>query len=221
MEAQHSIEWFRKRIGMITGSQCGLLMKSGRKDYFSDTGKSYILQIAAERAMNPTIVNSDELFAVYLQQVNVNSKAMQWGTDQEANARSLYEKITNRHPVEVGSCVHPTIHHFSSSPDGFYFDEESGDKLCLEIKCPSQKEFMRYKSEVKDSDTLLSIKYEYFYQCMAHMMVTGAKGTDFITYCPFQSDPIHIVRVEADESVFAEMEKRINAANDIINDLIG
>lgn len=221
MEAQHSIEWFRKRIGMITGSQCGLLMKSGRKDYFSDTGKSYILQIAAERAMNPTIVDSDELFSVYLQQVNVNSKAMQWGTDQEANARSLYEKITGRHPVEVGSCVHPTIQHFSSSPDGFYFDEESGDKLCLEIKCPSQKEFMRYKSEVKDSDSLLSTKYEYFYQCMAHMMVTGAKATDFIAYCPFQSNPIHIIRVEADESVFAEMEKRINAANDIINDLIG
>lgn len=27
MEAQHSIEWFRKRLGNFTGSQVGLLMK--------------------------------------------------------------------------------------------------------------------------------------------------------------------------------------------------
>lgn len=27
MEIQHSIEWFRKRLGNFTGSQIGLLMK--------------------------------------------------------------------------------------------------------------------------------------------------------------------------------------------------
>lgn len=46
MEAQHSIEWFRKRLGNFTGSQVGLLMKKGRTDYFSDTAKTYIYQVA-------------------------------------------------------------------------------------------------------------------------------------------------------------------------------
>lgn len=217
---QHSIGWYRARHGNITGSCVGLLMKSGRCDYFSETGKSYIYQVAGERGMNPTIVNDDELFGEYLQQVNVTSKAMQWGTDQEVNARALYEKLTGRHIVEVGSCKHSTIPNFASSPDGYFYDENTGEKLCLEIKCPNQATFMRYRCEIHDNASLLDVKYEYFYQCMAHMMCTGAKLTDFIVYNPFQSDPIYIVRILPDEKVFAEMEKRIRVANDIINELI-
>ena len=59
MEIQHSIEWFRKRLGNFTGSQIGLLMKKGRSDYFSDTAKTYIYQVASERDMNPEIINDD------------------------------------------------------------------------------------------------------------------------------------------------------------------
>ena len=62
---QHSTGWFRARHGKITGSCVGLLMKSGRNDYFSETGKSYIYQVAGERGMNPAIVNDDVLFEEY------------------------------------------------------------------------------------------------------------------------------------------------------------
>lgn len=55
MEAQHTIEWYRKRLGCITGSECGVLMKSGRNDRFSDAAKTYIYQIAGERFMDPDI----------------------------------------------------------------------------------------------------------------------------------------------------------------------
>lgn len=219
-ELQHSIEWFRNRIGNITGSQVGVLMKSGRKDYFSDTAKSYIYQVAAERAMNPAIVNDDDLFVEYLQQVDISSKAMRWGNDQEANARELYEKITGRKIAEVGSCKHSTIPHFASSPDGYYENEATGEKGCLEIKCPNQATYMKYCAEVYDNNSLLSVKYEYFHQCMAHMLCTGAKWCDFIVYNPFQKSPIHIVRIKPDEIVFAEMETRIKKANQIIDELI-
>lgn len=217
---QHSIGWYRARHGNITGSCVGLLMKSGRNDYFSETGKSYIYQVTGERGMNPAIVNNDVLFDEYLQQINVTSKAMQWGTDQEENARALYEKITGRHIVEVGSCKHPTIPNFASSPDGYFYDENTGEKLCLEIKCPNQATFMRYKCEIHDNASLLAVKYEYFYQCMAHMMCVDAKWCDFVVYNPYQAEPIHIVRILPDENVFAEMEKRIRIANDIIDELI-
>lgn len=222
MEAQHSLEWFRKRLGSITGSQVGLLMKSGRSksELFGETAKSYIYSVAAERDMNPVIVNDDELFEEYLKQVDVSGKAMRWGNEQEENARILYEKITGRHIVEVGSCKHPTIENFASSPDGFFYDENTGEKGCLEIKCPNQATFMRYKDEVKDNGSLLTTKPEYFFQCQAHMMATGSHWVDFIAYCPFQQHPIHIVRITPDYSCFAELEKRINAANDIINQII-
>lgn len=100
---QHSLSWFRSRIGKISGSNVGLLMKSGRSDMFSDTAKNYIFQVAAERAMNPEIVNDDIAFAEYLSAVNVESKAMRFGTEQEASARDLYSRLTGRHIVEVGS----------------------------------------------------------------------------------------------------------------------
>ena len=216
---QHSLSWFRQRIGKISGSNVGLLMKSSRNGIFSDTAKSYIFQVAAERAMNPEIVNDDIAFTEYLSAVNVESKAMRFGTEQEANARDLYSKLTGRHIVEVGSCKHPTIPNFASSPDGFFYDEELGERACIEIKCPSQNTFMKYKSEVYDNDSLLQIKYKYFYQCMAHMMCCNANRTDFVVYNPFQIDPIHIVRILPDEKVFAEMEKRIRMADDIINQI--
>ena len=44
--------------------------------------------------------------------------------------------------------------------------------------------------------------------------------TDFVIYNPFQSNPIHIVRILPDEAVFAEMEKRIRVADDIVKELI-
>ena len=153
-------------------------------------------------------------------QTEVTSKAIRWGNEQEADARNLYAEISGLHIVEVGSCKHPTIPHFASSPDGFYYDENTGIKSCLEIKCPNQATFMRYKNEIYDNASLLSVKYEYFYQCMAHMMCTGAKEVYFIAYNPYQSDPIHIVRILPDEKIFAEMDRRIRLANDMIDKII-
>lgn len=222
MDEQRSLGWFRARLGTITGSQVGLLMKSGRSksELFGETAKSYIYSVAAERDMNPIIVDDDELFKEYLKQVDISNKAMRWGNEQEESARSLYEKITGRRIVEVGSCKHPTIENFASSPDGFFYDENTGEKGVLEIKCPSQAVFMRYKDEVKDNATLLAAKSDYFYQCQSHMMVTGAQWCDFIVYCPYQMHPIHIVRILPDYVVFTELERRINTANDIINQII-
>ena len=140
MEEQHSLEWYRKRLGNFTGSRVGDLMKSSRKagEMFGDTAKSYIYQVAAERNMNPSVVEDDELFQMYLHQVDIGSKAMRWGNEQEGNARSLYEKITGRRIVETGSCAHPSIPHFASSPDGYYYDEDTHEKGCIEIKYQSQ-----------------------------------------------------------------------------------
>lgn len=221
MEAQHTLEWYRKRLGKITGSRVGDLMKPGRKkeEMFGDTAKSYIYQLAAERDMNSEIVEDDKSFETYLQQVGFSSKAIEWGNIQEDNARNLYIKKTGRNMVETGLCVHPNIPNFGSSPDGYYYCDD-GDKGVLEVKCPNQNTFMKYKVEITDNSGLLQVKQEYFFQCQSHMMVTGANWCDFVVYCPFQSNPMHIVRILPDHSYFAMIEKRIRIANDIINELI-
>lgn len=215
---QRTLSWYRMRLGYITGSQVGLLMKSGKSGPFSETAKSYIYQVAAERSMNPAIIEDDELFEMYISQTDVTSKAMRFGTEQEDNARRLFSKIRNVDICETGSCRHPCIPFFASSPDGLYM--EDGDKVSVEIKCPNQSTFMRYKDEIHSSEDLLRVKPEYFYQCMAHMMCTGSVKTVFIAYNPFQKDPIHFISVYPDRNVFSNMEKRITIANDIIERII-
>lgn len=218
---QRTFGWFRARLGLITGSRVGDLMKSSRKkdEMFGDTAKSYIYQLAAERDMNPAIVEDEELFEMYLQQVGFSSKAVEWGSLQEENARKLYIEKTGRNMVETGLCIHPSIPNFGSSPDGYFYGDD-GEKGTLEIKCPNQNTFMKYKVEVTDNAGLLLAKPEYFFQCQSHMMVTGASWCDFVVYCPFQSNPIIIVRILPDNSCFDMIEKRIRIANDIINELI-
>lgn len=90
-QEQRTIEWYRERLGLVTGSKVGVLMKSGRsKDKaFSDTAKTYINQLAGERALNPEIVNDDEMLKYYIDQTTSQSKAMRFGTEQEENAQSV------------------------------------------------------------------------------------------------------------------------------------
>lgn len=222
MEAQHSLDWFRVRLGKFTGSKIGDLMKSGRgkDEIFGEAAKTYIYQVAAERMMNQAILDDDEAFQDYINQIDVSSKAMRWGNEQEENARDLYQRTTGRRIVEVGACKHLSIPFFASSPDGFYYDEITLEKGCLEIKCLDQSKTMRYTAEVIGNSTLLLVEPKYFYQCQAHMMCTGAQWCDFVVYNPFQSKPLHVVRITPDNSCFKSIEDRIKKANDIINNLI-
>ena len=56
---QHSLGWYRSRLGNFTGSCIGKLMKPNRQGGFSDTAMSYIYQVAATRYMNEKIVSND------------------------------------------------------------------------------------------------------------------------------------------------------------------
>lgn len=217
--AQHSLDWYRSRLGCYTGSCIGKLMKENRQGGFSDTAMTYIYQVAATRYMNDRIVSSDKLFGEYLEAVNVETKAMRWGTEQEAHARRLYAKRTGYTVTERGSVEHPTIPFFASSPDGFIEDDLNGGKGCVEIKCPGQETYMRYRAEVRDNATLKKVKPEYYWQCQSHMMCTGASWCDFVVYCPWQQHPIHVVRILPDKEDMALIAAKIEAAEKIIETL--
>ena len=119
MEAQRTLEWYRKRLGCFTGSRIGDLMKANRSgNGFGECAMSYIYQVAGERMLNPRLFEDDEVFESYLYQTDISSKQMRWGAEQEPDARRLHEMKTGRRVVEVGRCKHPTIAHFAASPDG-------------------------------------------------------------------------------------------------------
>ena len=192
---QRSISWFRSRIGFLTGSKIADIMKSGRKkdEIFSETAKTYLFQVAGERLFNPTFLNDDGIFQDYIDQVSVNTKAMQWGADQEDAAKSLFMQMNfpEGEIVELSSCKHDTIPYFAASPDGAIYD-----------------------ASLKETEP------KYYWQMMAEMSCTGAKGGIFIVYCPWLSKPIHWAEIDRVEDDIKLMEDRVILANDFINEII-
>ena len=61
MEAQRTLEWYRKRLGCFTGSRIGDLMKANRSgNGFGECAMNYIYQLAGERMLNPLLFEDDE-----------------------------------------------------------------------------------------------------------------------------------------------------------------
>ena len=213
---QHSLDWFRVRLGRFTGSQVGRLMKSGRgkDDIFSKDALAYINEVVAERMLNPSVVMMDELFEEYLLQVTASSKALAWGNDQEMNARGLYASITNRKVTSCGAIQF--CDYFADSPDGLCIE----DNGVIEIKCPQNKTHTDYLVSVHDAESLKAVKPEYYWQCMAHMTVSGADWCDWMSYCPFSKKPLHVVRIERDSSAIATLLDRLELAEQRANEMI-
>lgn len=220
-ENQRDLAWFRKRLGSFTGSKIGDLMKSGKKkeQVFGDTALSYIYQIAAERMLNPVFVDDDELFSDYVEQMQITSKAIRWGQEQEDNAKDL---LLRKNPgwelAEVSSCKHDTIPYFAASPDAIIYDREK--MMIAEIKCPNPNTYIKYLSEIRDNDTLKAVKPEYYYQMQAEMDCTNAEGGVFVAYCPWLTNPIHIVPIARDEETIKAIEERVIKANEIVEEII-
>ena len=222
---QRSLDWYRLRCGHITGSKVADIMKSGRKkdEVFSETAKAYLFQVAGERLFNPTFLNDDGIFQDYIDQVSVNTKAMQWGADQEGAAKSLFMQINfpEGEIVELSSCKHDTIPYFAASPDGaIYYGRDGEDLKIIEVKCPNINTYMKYRTLIHDAASLKETEPKYYWQMMAEMSCTGAKGGIFIVYCPWLSKPIHWAEIDRVEDDIKLMEDRVILANDFINEII-
>lgn len=218
---QRSLDWFRCRIGCVTGSKIGDLMKSGRKkeQIFGDVAMSYVFKVAAERMLNPVFVNDDELFGQYIEQQQVYSKAIIWGQEQEDNAKDLLMRKNPEWELsDVSSCAHDTIPHFAASPDAIIYDRKK--LMVAEIKCPNPNTFVRYLVEIKDAESLKKVQPDYFYQMQAEMACTNAESGIFVAYCPWLVKPIHIVPIERDEEAIKAIEERVVKANEIVEQII-
>lgn len=221
---QRSLSWFRARMGHITGSRVADIMKCGRKkdEPWSDTAKSYLYQVAAERLFNPGFLSDDDVFQDYLAQTSVSTRAMQWGSEQEDAAKSLFMRL--RFPdgelSDLSSCRHDTIPHFAASPDGMVCVRGGGGLRVLEVKCPGLNTYMKYRSLIHDAASLKLTEPKYYWQMMAEMSCTGTSGGFFIAYCPWLTKPIHWAEIERVEDDIALMEQRVILANKFIDEII-
>ena len=195
---QGSDEWFAARVGKITASRLGDIMRKTR--YGESTYKAKVrLELAIERITGKSASSV------------VMNQAMRDGQEREPDARKLFEAITGKEVALCGSFDHPNIVNTSASPDGLLRDENA----VLELKCPTH---------VTHAKNLLSDKMpkNYEYQVQWQIACTESDYAYFASYHPdFGKDlRLKYVKVERDDSVIKSLEEEIRAFDISIEDLI-
>ena len=180
---QRSEEWHSQRLGRVTASQVTKVMSKGK----GATRDSYMIQLISERLTGiPTSIPT--------------TPDMQWGIDNEDDARAAYERETGIFVDETGFHTHDSIERFGASPDGL---AEDG---LLEIKCMKTANHIDFLEKG-------TIKKVYRDQMIAQIACTGRGWCDFVSYDPRLPSELQlkIVRFQPDKEVIKEMEDAVVA----------
>jgi putative phage-type endonuclease len=182
---QRTTEWNLQRLGNVTASRVAdILAKT--KTGASASRQNYLIELALQRVTGaiPQSFTSD---------------AMQWGIDNEAQARVAYEIKTGNFVDQVGFIKHPTIEYFGASPDGII--DSNG---LVEIKCMQPK---GHWEVIKTKE----IPKNYWIQQQAQLSCTNREWNDYVGFNPIFPDrsQLFIKRTYRDEVFISEMEAEI------------
>ena len=181
---QGTDEWHQARLGRATASRFGDIMakiKSGE----AAQRKNYRAELVAEILTGERV----DFF---------KSAAMQWGTETEPLARLRYSLITGNEAEECGFFAHTSIQ-AGASPDGLI-----GEDGTLEIKCPNTATHIETLRKQ-------SVPYQYYWQVMGQLWITGRKWCDFVSFDPRlpNNAQFFTIRVERDENKIKELEDEV------------
>lgn len=176
---QGSDAWFSARCGRATASNFSAMLAKGQ----GKTRQSYLLKVAAETLTGKPVET-------------YSNAHMERGKEQEADARSEYERIKQTMVQEVGLILHDEIM-VAASPDFLVGDDGGGE---IKSVIPTvQLETIRaggYPSEHKA-------------QIQGNIWIGERRWWDFISWSPDLPAPlnVYIYRVMRDEEYIANLEK--------------
>jgi hypothetical protein len=173
MMAQYSPNWWRLRCGIPTASAADRILTPTGK--VSAQAKKYVAELIADRCCLSPNFFSDR----------PQTRDMANGTNMEPEARRWYAmERPNSRIQQVGFCVSEDGR-FGCSPDGLV--DEDG---VVELKCPKLSTQVEYLQEG-------ILPPEYVPQCNMHLIVTGRKYVEFVSYAP--GLPGFIVKLEPND----------------------
>ena len=175
-QGSHVPEWVAARLGLLTASMFGTVMAKGRGGGESKTRRTYMLKLIGECMTGEPADN-------------YTNSHMERGKEMEAEARSLYELITENEVTQVGFIRNGDV---GCSPDGLI-----GQSGMVEIKT---------KLPHLQLDVLLrdELPPEHRAQIQGQMMVAEREWCDFVSYWP--ALPPFIKRVERDDEYIPALE---------------
>jgi putative phage-type endonuclease len=182
-DLQRTPEWYAERLGKLGASRIADATARTKAGWGSSRA-NLMAELLIERLTGepaPRYTNA----------------AMDWGTEKEPEAITVYEFEKNVTVEPIGFCPHPRIADSGASPDGMV-----GLDGLLECKCPQTATHI---------DTLLgaAIDEKYTKQVQWQMACTGRKWCDWMSYDPRLPVNLRVVirRVERDEAMITKLER--------------
>lgn len=174
---QQSDAWFTMKLGVISASNASKVV--AKKD--SETRFTYLAELVAQIC---TGIHAE-----------ISGPALQWGSDNEDQARAFYEFQTGNTITQVPFVFLNDSFREGASPDGLI---ES--RMGVEIKCPfNSGNYVKFLLED-------AVKPEWKWQYQFLMRVLDANEWEFTQYDPrFKVKPRHIIRVERDDKMQATL----------------
>jgi putative phage-type endonuclease len=181
---QRTDEWFTARLGKVTASRVADVVAKTKNGY-SASRDNYMADLIVERLTGQKASS-------------FSNAAMEWGTEQEPNARAAYSARTGELVEEVGFIDHPAITGSGASPDGLVGDG------CVEFKCANTATHLEYVLSGKPPA-------KYITQMQWQMACTRRPWCDFVSYDPRLPGHLQllIVRVPRDDKRIAELETEV------------
>ena len=182
---QGTDEWLKVRLGKVTASGVADVLAKTKTGVSASRG-NYLIKLAIQRTTGVI-------------EESYTNDAMQWGKDNEAQARIAYEVASNCFVDQIAFIDHPTIKWFGASPDGLVNDDG-----LVEIKCPNSAthwEYFKAKAPPR----------KYFIQMQAQMACTTRQWCDFVSFDPRMPERsrLLIVRVFRDNEFISDMENQV------------
>lgn len=188
MMEQRSEEWFAARCGSLGASQIADAVGTLKNGQPSATSLNLRAKLVVERLTGQ-------------QEEGFTNAAMQWGIDNEDDARRAYSAACGAFVEEMGLAPHPTIQGTHASPDGLV-----GEDGLVEIKCPNSSTHI-------DTIKTDKIAKRYLYQMQWQMACLDRQWCDFVSYDPRMPENLrlYVRRVERDDALLAEISEKVIA----------
>jgi putative phage-type endonuclease len=181
---QRTDEWFAARLGKVTASRVADVVAKTKTGY-SASRENYMADLIVERLTGQKASS-------------FSNAAMEWGTEQEPNARAAYSARTGELVEEVGFIDHPAIPMSGASPDGLV------NEGCVEFKCPNTATHLEYLLAGKPPE-------KYVTQMQWQMACAGRPWCDFVSYDPRLPERLQllVVRVPRDDDYIKMLEQEV------------
>lgn len=172
---QGSEEWHKARLGKLTASRAGDIMKKQRNGQPYATRKNYLTELALERI-------TQEI------PEQVESEAMRNGTELERVAALAYSFATGNETEQTGFWHNDT---YGASPDDLIVGKNGG----VEYKNPMAS---THYQTLQDQ----TIPEHYYWQIIQCLLVTGRDFWDYVSHCPAfpPNSQLFIKRVTREEA---------------------